>query len=87
MYSDRECELCHGEDVIGGPGSVPDLRRASAQTHDLFAAIVVGGLRKDRGMPIFAGMITPEELMALEAYVLQEAWRAYDEQEARQAPN
>jgi quinohemoprotein ethanol dehydrogenase len=87
VYSDRECELCHGEDVIGGPGSVPDLRRASAQTHDLFPAIVLGGLRKDRGMPIFAGMITPEELMALEAYVLQEAWRAYDEQEARQAPN
>jgi quinohemoprotein ethanol dehydrogenase len=67
-------------DVVGGPGSVPDLRKSSAQTHDLFSAIVVGGLYKDMGMPIFKGKITPEELDALEAYILQQAWRAYDVQ-------
>lgn len=78
VFYSHYCDLCHGEEVVGGPGSVPDLRRATAQTHDLFAAIVLGGLYKDMGMPVFQGAISPEELPALEAYVLQEAWHAYD---------
>ena len=86
FYSNT-CDLCHGEEAVGGPGSVPDLRKASAETHDLFAAIVLGGLRKDKGMPVFQGAISPEELNALQAYILQQAWRAYDAQSARANPH
>ena len=55
---------------------------ASAETHNTFAAIVLGGLRKDKGMPVFAGSIKADELPALEAYILQQAWQSYDAQGA-----
>jgi quinohemoprotein ethanol dehydrogenase len=64
---------------------VPDLRRASAQTHKEFAAIVLGGLRRDKGMPMFAGLITIEELNAIQAFILSQAWAAYDEQTEKPA--
>ncbi len=83
VWNDNGCEVCHGYAVIGGHGSVPDLRRATANTHDLFAAIVLGGLRKDKGMPIFAETIDAEGLAALQAYILEAAWKSYDAQQAK----
>ena len=86
IFYANSCDLCHGEEVVGGPGSVPDLRRASAATHDMLPAIVLGGLYTDMGMPVFRDAITPEELVALQAYLLQEAWRAYDVQPNHASP-
>ena len=81
IWNANSCELCHGYNVIAGSGSVPDLRMASAETHDSFAAIVLGGLRKDKGMPVFAASIKANELPALQAFILQQAWLGYDAQE------
>lgn len=82
IWDANGCELCHGYKVIGALGSVPDLRKASALTHDLFPGIVLGGLYKDKGMPMFSDSITADELATLQAYILQEAWKAYDTQES-----
>jgi PQQ-dependent dehydrogenase (methanol/ethanol family) len=85
LFAARGCEDCHGPGAVRqvGPDTVPDLRRASAQTHDEFAAIVLGGLRRDKGMPVFAGQITPEELSALQAFILDQAWNVYEKQPAQ----
>jgi hypothetical protein len=34
-------------------------------------------------MPVFAGQITPEELSALQAFILDQAWNVYEKQPAQ----
>ena len=76
------CELCHGVKVIGGPGSVPDLRRISAARLELFPQIVRGGLLTPSGMPEFKDIVGEADLPALRAYILEQAWLGYDQQQA-----
>jgi hypothetical protein len=57
--------------------SVPDLRRASAETHDQFVGIVVGGLRQAKGMPKFD--VTMDDAEALRAFILDRAWDNYEQ--------
>jgi quinohemoprotein ethanol dehydrogenase len=72
------CDLCHGLDAIGAQGaSEPDLRRSSAVLSADLAAIVIGGARADKGMPSFAGTVTADQLPALRAYIVEQAWKAY----------
>jgi mono/diheme cytochrome c family protein len=83
VYFEAEfCIDCHGIGVESVGSSIPDLRMASAQTHAQIAAIVLGGLRRDKGMPSFP-TIPIEELKAIQAYILAEAWTGYEAQEAR----
>lgn len=82
IYYANGCELCHGIEAIAGRGSVPDLRRLNAPRYELFSQIVRGGLLKANGMPIFADSISEEQLPALKAYILEQAWRGYREQQA-----
>ena len=62
------CAGCHGPGVQSG-GMAPDLR-ASGVVLDgaLFAAVVQGGERADRGMPRFSEL-TDEHLLALRHYI------------------
>jgi PQQ-dependent dehydrogenase (methanol/ethanol family) len=80
------CSFCHGLGAVSVGGSVPDLRYASAQTHEEFAAIVAGGSRFQKGMPPFP-QITVEQLNALRAYILDAAWDYYDAQQAEPKPS
>ena len=80
LYEQRGCDLCHGESAVNGPSSVPDLRHASAETHALLGGIVIDGLRQDKGMPSFKGAVTMEELEAIQAFVINQSWAAYEEQ-------
>jgi quinohemoprotein ethanol dehydrogenase len=66
------CWYCHGVIAVAG-ASVPDLRYASAETHQQFEAIVLGGARESRGMPSFKDVLKPEQLRAIQAYVLSRA--------------
>ena len=66
------CLVCHGANAVAGSG-VPDLRYASAQVHQEFAAIVLGGAREARGMPSFKDLLTREDVRAIQAYVLSRA--------------
>jgi quinohemoprotein ethanol dehydrogenase len=40
IWDNNGCELCHGFQVIGGLGSVPDLRRMNSVRYELFSQIV-----------------------------------------------
>lgn len=79
LYERNVCVDCHGQKVGTANGSVPDLRRSNAQTHELFAGIVLGGLLADKGMPRFSDL-TMDDSAALQAYILDAAWKTYDAQ-------
>ncbi len=68
------CSVCHGLDAVGG-GVVPDLRFMSAQSHEQFYAIVLGGLHSERGMVSFAAVLDAKDAEAIHAYVIDEAYK------------
>ena len=68
----KYCFLCHGVGVVSGSG-IPDLRYATAETHHQFESIVLGGARESRGMPSFHDVLKPDQLRAIQAYVLSQA--------------
>jgi quinohemoprotein ethanol dehydrogenase len=72
VYSEV-CFSCHGIG-LDASGLYPDLRTASAETHDQWNAIVRGGLRSSKGMPSFADAVSEEDASAIRAYVLDRAW-------------
>jgi quinohemoprotein ethanol dehydrogenase len=78
------CYRCHGMDAVAGSG-VPDLRYATAQVHQQFAAIVLDGARESRGMPSFKDLLTREQARAIQAYVLSRA-AAATERSSNKAP-
>lgn len=81
------CAFCHGHEAESAHGAVKDLRLANAQTHDQWAGIVLGGLRVEKGMPPFGQMgMTMDDVNAVQAYVLREAWKGYEAQQAAAKP-
>ena len=63
------CKGCHGKNAVArAGGSVPDLRYASSETHELWHGIVIGGARRANGMPSFE--LETEESEAVRSYVL-----------------
>ena len=66
---DRICRTCHGFDVVSG-GMMPDLRFMSAQAHQDFNAIVLGGTLAAQGMASFADVLTEEETGKIYAYIV-----------------
>ena len=87
IFAAAGCGMCHGEVLDVGAGSVPDLRRITATTYGLFSQIVRGGLYKAAGMPVFGDRIREDELPALKAYIINEAWKSYRAQSADSRPN
>ena len=76
------CAGCH----INQPGGLaPDLRRMSAATHTEFHQIVLGGIFKNAGMPPWNGVLTPEQVDDIHAYLISISLDAYKAQEAAQA--
>jgi hypothetical protein len=71
LYS-QQCFYCHGVGVVSSSG-VPDLRYASAATHHQFESIVLGGAYQQMGMPSFKDALKPDQVRAIEAYVLSRA--------------
>jgi quinohemoprotein ethanol dehydrogenase len=65
------CASCHGLNVVAGP--LPDLRYATRQVHEQFEAIVLGGARATLGMPPFKDLLKPDQVKAIQAYVLSRA--------------
>jgi quinohemoprotein ethanol dehydrogenase len=71
LYGAR-CSWCHGTGVRG-TGSVLDLRYTTKETHAIWKAIVLDGAYVPLGMPIFNEVLTEEEALAIQAYVLDAA--------------
>ena len=76
---DRHCRRCHGRDVDGGSGAIPDLRYADENTHLSWAAIVLSGARSTRGMPRFDDVLDAEGAEAIRSYVVATAHSALEE--------
>ena len=71
------CASCHG--VLGRDGASPsivDLRRMSAETHQAFQAIVLGGARRELGMRSFADQMNPTDVIAIHQFVISRAHAA-----------
>jgi PQQ-dependent dehydrogenase (methanol/ethanol family) len=78
IWDKENCEICHGFEARGGVGSVPDLRRSAIVMSPEFERVVIGGIFTPAGMPIFRGEIRPDQIEALRAYIVAQAWKAYD---------
>lgn len=63
------CSVCHGGGLVSS-GSLPDLRYASADTHQAFDAIVRGGAFQGKGMPKFDHVLGEADARAIQAYIV-----------------
>src|SRR5258708_36562085 len=82
LFEQSFCVDCHGYGAEAAGGSIPDLRNASAQTHDSFEAIVIGGLRKSKGMPQFSDLPLAD-VQAIHAYLINQPWIALEAHQAQ----
>ncbi|MEO6367643.1 MAG: cytochrome c, partial [Steroidobacteraceae bacterium] len=64
------CSRCHGDQARGG---VKDVRFLTPQVHAEFNAIVIDGIRKDKGMVGFADILKPADADAIHAYLIARA--------------
>jgi PQQ-dependent dehydrogenase (methanol/ethanol family) len=85
VWDQADCILCHGFQALGAGGSVPDLRRSSIVMGPEFEKVVIGGVFTPAGMPIFKDAIRPDQIEALRAFIVAQAWKAYDQQVHEQA--
>ena len=64
------CIVCHGDGAVGNHVT-PDLRQASAETHQNWLAIVLGGMHWQQGMVGFAEVLTPAQATQIQAYAIE----------------
>ena len=69
----RYCARCH----VFGRGELPDLRRVSAATLHSFGAIVLHGALRPLGMARWDDVLSRTDAAAIQAYLIDQAWRAY----------
>jgi hypothetical protein len=53
----------------------------SANTHEIFKAIVLGGLYQDKGMPSMANYVSDADADLIQAYLIKEAYRVLENTE------
>ena len=83
LYGTTGCVWCHGVDVEGGSDSVPNLRYLTKEQHAAWDAIVLGGAYQHKGMLSYKEALSAEDSAAIQAYVIDRAWKAYNEQSAQ----
>ena len=66
------CYVCHGLGVEGN-GLLPDLRYADRSVHAAWNDIVIGGALQGQGMRSWAEVLTADDALAIQAYVIQQA--------------
>ena len=70
LLYNRYCSRCH----VFGRGLLPDLRRLSPATHQLFYQIVLNGLYEGKGMSRWNDVLTREDAESIHAYLVDQAW-------------
>jgi quinohemoprotein ethanol dehydrogenase len=78
----QECARCH----VFGPSVTPDLRHLSRAQHSVFKDIVFGGAVASTGMESFADILAEEEVEAIHAFLIDEAWKDYRAERLRPSP-
>ena len=74
----QHCVWCHGMGAVGTVAA--DLRLMTAETHELYQAIVRGGLYLDKGMDAFADTLTADQAELIRQFVIARAIAAQQEQ-------
>lgn len=72
------CGGCHG--MYGSIPMLPDLRRMTPETHDVFDEIVLNGLYEVNGMGRFDDLLSQADVDAIYAYVVDLNRKAYDDE-------
>ena len=65
----------------------PDLRKMPPEFHDAFKDIVLGGILAPAGMESFSDILSEADVDAIHAYLIDQAWQGYKEQEKSKSPN
>jgi PQQ-dependent dehydrogenase (methanol/ethanol family) len=81
LFAKNGCYTCHGFNAEKAAASIPDLRFSSRDTFAAMHEIVIGGLYRQAGMPAFPHL-TDSDLNAIQAFVTNEAWAAYESQQS-----
>jgi quinohemoprotein ethanol dehydrogenase len=76
-----ECSRCHEL----GPSITPDLRKLSLGMHLAFKDIVLRGAVAPTGMERFDDLLTETDADNIHAYLVDEAWKAYQLQQSARA--
>jgi mono/diheme cytochrome c family protein len=74
----QTCLVCHGF-FAQSEGEVPDLRLAPKEIWGQYQNIVINGALADQGMASFKDELTPADVDAIRAYVLQVSHQAWDQ--------
>ena len=84
-YARQSCETCHGMEVESANGIPPDLLRSGVVPNfPTFDKVVRGGAFRSLGMPVF-DYLTDHQLQAIQAYVINQRWMNYNDQETSKA--
>jgi quinohemoprotein ethanol dehydrogenase len=70
------CSRCHGDNAIGG---LKDLRFMAPETRVQFNAIVLDGIRKDKGMVGFKDILGTDDVAAINAFLIARANEDYQD--------
>ncbi len=73
----EQCSRCH----VFGVSVTPDLRKLPGEIHAAFHDIVLGGAFGSLGMESFSDLLSASEVDAIHAYLIDQAWQGYNEQE------
>jgi quinohemoprotein ethanol dehydrogenase len=79
----EQCSRCH----VFGLNVTPDLRKLPAGLHGVFKDIVLGGILGSAGMESFSDILSEADVEAIHAYVIDQAWQGYNDQEKTQGKN
>jgi len=74
----EQCSRCH----VLGPSSTPDLRRLNAGLHAAFKDIVLRGTLSPAGMERFDDILSDQDADNIHAYLIDQSWLAYREQQS-----
>jgi quinohemoprotein ethanol dehydrogenase len=77
------CGVCHSARGNGQRSAYPDLHRMTADTHQRFADIVLGGALKDAGMASFRDVLTETDARDIHAHLVREQERLRAEERPR----
>ena len=77
----QECSRCH----VLGPSSTPDLRKLNDGLHAAFKDIVLKGVLAPAGMERFDDILSGQDVDNVHAYLIDQSWMAYREQEGAAA--
>jgi len=83
MRFNEQCSRCH----VFGLNVTPDLRKLPPEFHNAFKDVVLGGILAPGGMESFSDILTEADVDAIHAYLIDQAWQGYNEQEKSKDKN